>query len=118
MRSGRIWQDASRRMRREIKAAIKGDKQKLTAKVGNSIVAELAKGDVKEAFRHLKGLYQKATETQARPCRQTMERQTNKREELYAERAAYSKAFPANGMPYAISDNEPCESELGAALKR
>jgi hypothetical protein len=102
MQSGRIWQDAARRMRREIKAAIKVDKQKLTAKVGDSIVAELAKGNVKEAFRHLKGWYGKATETQARPCQQTMERQTNKREELCAERAAHGDAFPANGMPYAI----------------
>jgi hypothetical protein len=86
-------------MRYEIEAAIKADKQKLTAKVGNLIVTELAKGDVKEVFRHLKGWYRKAMETQAKPCRQTIERQTNEREELYAERAAYSEAFPANGMP-------------------
>jgi hypothetical protein len=57
MQSGRIRQDAARRMRREIEAAIKADKQKLTAKVGDSIIVELAKGDVKEAFRHLKGWY-------------------------------------------------------------
>jgi hypothetical protein len=103
-------------MRHEIKAAIKADKQKLTAKVGNSIIAELAKGDVKEAFWHLKGWYRKATEMQARPCRQTMEHQTNKREELYSERAAYGKAFPANGMLYAIGVNQPCESKLQAAV--
>jgi hypothetical protein len=65
----------------------------------------LAKGDVKEAFRHLKGWYQKAAETQARPCRQMMEQQTNKQEELYAERAAYGKALLANGMPYTIGNN-------------
>ncbi len=45
-----------------------------------------------------------------------MEHQTYKREELYAERAAYSKAFPANGMPYAIGDNQPIESELRGAV--
>jgi hypothetical protein len=116
MQSGRIRQDAARMMRHEIKAAIKADKQKLTAKVGNSIVAELAKGDVKEAFRHLKGWYRKVMETQARPCRQTMEHQTNKREELYAERAAYGKVFPANGMSYTIGNNQPCESKLRAAV--
>jgi hypothetical protein len=75
-------------MRREIKAAIKADKQKLTAKVGDSIITELAKGDMKEVFQHLKGWYRKATETQARPCRQMMEHHTNKQEELYAEWAA------------------------------
>ncbi len=42
-------------MKREIKAAIKADKQKLTAEVGDLIIAELAKGGVQEAFQHLKG---------------------------------------------------------------
>jgi hypothetical protein len=110
--SGRISQDAAWKMKRKIKAAIKADKQKLTAKVGNSIVAELAKGDVKEAFRHLKGWYRKATEMQTRPCQQTMQSQTNKQEELYAEQAAYGKAFLANGLPYAISNKQPFESKL------
>jgi hypothetical protein len=55
-------------MRPEIEAAIKADKQKLTAKVGDLIVVELAKGGVQEAFRHLKRWYRKATEMQARPC--------------------------------------------------
>ncbi len=99
MRSGRIWQDTARRMKREIEAAIKAGKRKLTAKVGDSIVSEVAKGDIKEAFRHLKGWYRKAAETQARPCQQTMEHQTNKREDLCAERAAYGEAFPAMGCP-------------------
>ncbi len=69
LRSSKIRQDAARRMKRKIKAAIKADKQKLTAKVGDSIIAELAKGGVKEeALQHLNGWYQKAVETQARPC--------------------------------------------------
>jgi hypothetical protein len=45
-----------------------------------------------------------------------MEHQTNEQEELYAERAAYNKAFPANGMPYAIGNNQPIEPELWAAV--
>jgi hypothetical protein len=77
---------------------------------------ELTKGEVIEAFRHLKGWYQKAAEMQARPCRQTMERQTDEREDLYVERAVHSKAFSANGMPYAIGNNQPIESKLRAAV--
>jgi hypothetical protein len=65
---------------------------------------------VKELFWHLKGWYRKAAEMQARPCHQMMECQTNKQEELYAERAAYSKAFPANKTPYAIGNNQPIDS--------
>jgi hypothetical protein len=116
LQSGRIGQDTTWRMKREIKATIKADKQKLTAKVGNLILAELAKGDVQEAFRHLKGWYWKAADMQARPCQQTMECQTNKREELYSERAAYSAAFPANGVPYATGNNQPIESKLRTAV--
>ncbi len=64
----------------------------------------------------MKGWYWKAMETQARPCRQTMEPQTDEREGLYAERAAYSEAFPANRMPSAIGNNQPRESKLWAAV--
>jgi hypothetical protein len=103
-------------MKCRIKATIKVDKRKLTAKVGDSIVAKLAKGNVKESFWHLKGWYRKAAETQTRPCQQTMEHQTDEQEELYVERAAYGKAFPANGMPYAIGDNQPIESKLRAVV--
>jgi hypothetical protein len=46
-------------MKCKIGAVIKADKCKLTADVGNFVIAKLAKGDVKEAFRHLKGWYQK-----------------------------------------------------------
>ncbi len=66
--SGRIRQDAAWRMKRKIETSIKADKQKLTAKVGNLIIAELAKGEVQEAFQLLKGWYWKAAEMQARPC--------------------------------------------------
>ena len=45
-----------------------------------------------------------------------MESQTNEREELYLERAAYGAAFPANGVPYAIGNNQPIESKLRAAV--
>ncbi len=78
--SGCIRQDSTRRMKCKIEASIKADKQKLTTKVGDLIVAELSKGDVQEAFQHLKGWYRKVAEMQARPCQQTMENQTDKRE--------------------------------------
>ncbi len=46
LQSGCIRQDAAWRMKCKIKTAIKVDKQKLTTKVGNLIIMELAKGDV------------------------------------------------------------------------
>ena len=109
LRSGKIRQAAARRMKRKVQVALKVDKSWLTAKVGESIVSGLSKGNVQEAFRHLKGWYQTASENQARPCRQTMERQTNERVELYlyAERAAYGTEFPANGTPFMIANFQP-----------
>ena len=99
-------------MKREIHAALKEDKRRLTAEVGEKIVAELGEGNVQEAFRHLKGWYRKAAETQAKPCHQTMERQTDERVELYAERAAYGDEFPANGTPFDIDGSFPDEPRL------
>ncbi len=99
-------------------ATLKADKSKLTAQVGEDIVSELGKGNVQEAFRHLKGWYRTAAEAQARPCHQTMERQTNKRVELYAERDAYGEEFPANGTPFQIDDNPPSEGELRTVVSQ
>ena len=105
-------------MKREVKAALKADKTRLTAEVGENIVSELNSGNVQEAFRHLKGWYKNASETQARPCHQTMERQTDERVELYAERAACGAEFPENGTPFTIDDNPPSEGKLRTAVSQ
>jgi hypothetical protein len=85
-RAGQLCQLEGRRMQRAIHAALKRDRAVRTAQVGELIVAELPKGNVHEAFRHLKGWYREALETQARPCFQTMERQMAERVELYRRR--------------------------------
>ncbi len=118
LRSGKIRQIAARRMKREVHTALKEDKWRLTVEVGENIVSELGKGNVQEAFRHLKGWYRTASEAQARPCHQTMERQTDERVELYAERDAYGAEFPANGTPFGIDNNPPSEEELWIAVSQ
>ncbi len=96
--------------------ALKADKSWLIAKVGESIVSELSKGNVHEAFRHLKGWYQTASENQARPCCQTMEHQTNEQVELCVERAAHGAGFPVNGTPFTIAYVPSSENELRTAV--
>ncbi len=118
LRSGKIRQTAARRMKREVNAALKADKSRLTAQVEEDIMSELGKGNVQEAFRHLKCWYRTASEAQAKPCHQTMERQTDERVELYAERDAYGEEFPANGTPFEIDDNPPSEGELRIAVSQ
>ena len=65
---------------------------------------ELHKGDVQEAFLHLKGWYWAALETKTWPYHQTMERQTDKWVELYAKRDTHGAGFLKNGPPYGISN--------------
>ena len=118
LQSGRCNQAAARRMKREINGAIKVDKQRLTAEVGDQIVAELNEGRVHEAFRHLRGWYRAASETQSAPCPQTMARQTRERMELYAKRVSYGANFPNNGEPFDIGDGIPTEGELREAVTK
>jgi hypothetical protein len=80
-------------MQRAIYAVLKVDHTAHTAQVGESIVADLAKGNVHEAFHHLKGWYQEATETQCRPCFQTMEKQMEECADLYPCRSTGGRAY-------------------------
>jgi hypothetical protein len=64
-------------MQCKIYFALQAEQATGTAQVGDSIVSELAGGNAHEVFHHLKGWYCSATETQARPCYQTLENQTN-----------------------------------------
>jgi hypothetical protein len=117
-RAGQLRQLEGRRMQRAIHAALKRDRTAQTARIGESIVAELAEGKVHEAFRHLKGWYWEASETQAKPCFQTMERQTEERVELYRRRD--SPGLPIilehAEMRAEIRDDTPDEGEIRAAV--
>jgi hypothetical protein len=47
-----------------------------------------------------------------------MERQTDERVELYAERVAYGEDFPENGTPFEIDDEPLLEGELCTAVSQ
>jgi hypothetical protein len=88
------------------------------AQVGAAIEAELAGGDVQEAFRCLKGWYQNASESMARPCPQTMERQTAERVALYARRGSPGAPLPVNIDPVPIDDRTPTDAEVREAAQK
>jgi hypothetical protein len=75
-RAGRLRWCVGQHMQRAIHVVLKVDHTARMAQVGKSIIADLTKGNVHKAFCHLKGWYWVATETQAWPCFQTMEKQT------------------------------------------
>jgi hypothetical protein len=108
-------------MQRAIHAALKRDRAARTAQVGDLIVTELAKGNVHEAFRHLKGWYRNASQTQAKPCFHTMEWQTLEHVELYRRRD--SPAPPiiidnAEMLTDEIRDETPTDGEIRVAVAK
>ncbi len=69
-------------------------------------------GNVQEAFHHLKGWYWAASDTQAKPCRQTMKRQTSEWVDLYARRDLPGNPLPINVTPAEINNDLPSDGEL------
>jgi hypothetical protein len=82
------------------------------ATVGATVEAELAGGNVQEAFRHLKGWYKATTETQAKPCYHTMECQMLEQVDLYARRESPGDPLPINVTPVVINDDVPMDGKL------
>ena len=85
-RTGRLCRLGGHRMKRDIWNSLKDNRIARTKRASQSIEAKLRGGDVQEAFRLLKGWYRAATEVEARPCTQTMARQTEERIALYTRR--------------------------------
>jgi len=115
--AGQLRQSEGRRQH-TIHAVLKRDRTAGTAQVGESTVAELAEGNVHEAFRHLKGWYREASETHARPCFQTMERQTVERVELCRRRDSPGLPIVVDHaeMRTEIRDDTPDEEEIRVAV--
>jgi hypothetical protein len=80
--------------------------------VGSMVKAELAGGNVQEAFRHLKGWYWATSEMQAKPCYHTLERQTLERVNLYARRESPGNPLPINVAQVVINNDVPLDGKL------
>ena len=116
-RAGQLCWAKGQRMQRAIHAALKKDCAVRTMQVGESIAANLAEGKVHEAFRHLKG---EASETQAKPCFHTMEKQTSERVELYRQRDLPGPPIIINNaeMLTEIWDDTPTDGEIRVAVAK
>ena len=116
--SGRLCQTGGRRLTRQIFASLKQDREACMASVGSTIKAELAGGNVQEAFCHLKGWYRVASKTQAKPCYWTMVRQTSERVDLYARRQSPGDPLPVLVDPVSINNNPPEDGKIWSAVAR
>jgi hypothetical protein len=115
-RTGRLCQTGGRWLHQQIGAALRKDQRDQIASIGKNIVAKLAGGNVQEAFRHLKGWYRAATETQSEPCYDTMERQTSERVDLYARRQSPGDPLLIHLTPAEINNDVPSDSKIRTAV--
>ena len=113
--TGRLCRAGGRRMKRVIWNSLQSDRTARTKRVGEAIEAELQGGDIQEAYRHLKGWYRAATEVEARPCFQMMERQTAERVALYTRRTSPGEPLPINITPVPLPGDASTDSEVRVA---
>jgi hypothetical protein len=110
--TSRLCKTGGRCLNRQIGVSLQKDQTDQTAAVGATVEAKLARGNIQEAFRHLKGWYRAATETQAKLCYHTMEPQTLERVDLYARRESPGNPLPNNVTPVVINDDVLMDGEL------
>jgi hypothetical protein len=110
--TGRLCKTGGHHLHRQIGVSFQKDRTDQTAVVGATVEAESARGNVQEAFRHLKGWYRAATEMQAKPCYHTMERQMLEWVDLYARRESPGNPLPINVTPVVIDEDVPMDGEI------
>ena len=77
-----------------------------------NIEGHLELGDLKEAWRCLKGLYTAALDRPPKPCHNSMEKQTAEREELYWKVSPPWDPIPINVEPFDLDDSIPEVAEI------
>jgi hypothetical protein len=111
-RTGRLCQIGGHRVHCRIGTSLSRDWSDRMATIGSMVEAELAGGNVQEAFRHLKGWYRAASETQVKPCYYTLERHTLERVDLYAWRESPGNPLPINVAQVEINNDVPSDGKL------
>ncbi len=98
-------------------ASIRNDRAACTKGLGNTIEAELVKGDVQEAFRLLKGWYRVASDAVTHPCPQTMARQMEEQVGLYRGQDSPGEPLLINLQGPAIPNKVPSNHEIRDAAR-
>ena len=74
--------------------------------------------NAKEAWRRMKGWYQATAKRGPPPARDTLERITAERTELYSRVPSPGENIPVTVEPEIIDDSVPKEDEIAAAVKK
>ena len=117
-RSGKLAQRGARKLGREIKASLKADRAKRAENVATAVEGHLQTGDLKEAWRCLKGWYRAVEDRAPKPCYQSLGKQTAEREELYRKVPPPGDPIPINVEPFDVNDDCPEDAAIRAAVKQ
>jgi hypothetical protein len=77
----------------------------------------LATGEVKEAWRCLKGWYTAVEDRAPKACHETLARQTEERKTLYARVPLPGEQLPINVTPFDVPDGIPSNSEIREVVR-
>jgi len=102
---------------REIKSYLAADCKQRAANAATEIESYLGAGNVKEAWRTLKGWYRSAEDRPPPACHDTMVKQTAERVDLYAKAPPLGPPLPNNFPFFAISDDLPSDSEVRKVVR-
>ncbi len=111
-RAGKLNQCRSRIIGRQIKAALAKDCKQHVANVGDKIKRLQLAGELKEAWRCLKGWYSTVEDRAPKACHKTLVRQTEERIALYTKVCPPGGNIPINVPLFDIPDSIPSDSEI------
>jgi hypothetical protein len=110
--TGRLCQMGGHHLHCQIGTSLSRDWADQTATVGSMVEAELAGGNVQEAFCHLKGRNRAVSETQAKPCYHRLEHQTLEQVDLYAWRESQGNPLSIIVAQVVINDGVPSDGKI------
>ena len=114
---GLLTKQSLRVHNRKVQAGLKQDRRKRASDAGARIEQKLGEGDLKEAWRGLKGWYSAVEERAPKPCYLSMQKQTNERVALYGKVDPPGEPIPINIDPFTINDAIPTEPEIRSVVK-
>ena len=106
-RRGMLSLAATRRLNRQVKALLNSDRKQRAKTAAETIEDHLGSGNLKEAWRALKGWYAQASDRLPKPCYDSMVKQTAERVKLYEKVPPPGDPIPINVDPFDLDDSVP-----------
>ena len=116
-RQGNLTPRTARQLGREIKSFLAAERKQRAANAATDIEGHLGAGNVKEAWRTLKGWYRSAEDRPPPACHDTMVKQTAERVDLYTKAPPLGPPLPYNFPSFAISDDLPSDAEVRTVVR-